>query len=86
MKNILYIISKPPDPDLEQLLSSPRSSEQSISAILIQKGIGFKPPDSISCFALENDLPANNGSEAYSKIQYSDMLNMIFEADTVISI
>lgn len=86
MKNILYIISKPPDPDLDHLLSSSHSSEQSVSAVLIQKGMTYTPSGAISCFALEDDLPANNGTDACSKIQYSDMLRMIFEADTVISI
>ena len=86
MKKILYIISKPPDLDFEQLLTSTKSSEKSVSAVLIQKGIGYKPSGSISCFVLEDDLGTDNGSDACSKIQYSDMLRMIFDSDTVISI
>jgi len=86
MKKILYIISKPPEADLENLLSSPISPTQSVSAILIQKGITFTPPPSISSFVLTDDVPSDNGTVPYSKIQYSDMLRMIMEADTVISI
>ncbi len=84
MKNILYIISKQPENGLEHLLSLPVSPETTVSAILIQQGISAQLHVPFSCFALENDVPDQNMT--YSKIQYSDMLEMILNADTVISI
>lgn len=86
MKKTLYIISKPPDVEMKELLSFPVPADHLISAILIQQGIGFNSTESIPLFALENDIFSNQLKDSYSKIQYSDMLRMIFEADTVISI
>lgn len=86
MKKTLYIISKPPDEDMKSLLSSPLPPDHSISAILIQQGKGFKTAVSFPLFVLENNIPSNGRADSYSKIQYSDMLHMIFDADTVISI
>lgn len=86
MKNILYLISKQPDNDFEQLLSFPITPDTAVSAILIQQGIGAHFHVPFSCFALENDVPDQDMTVSYSKIQYSDMLEMILNADTVISI
>lgn len=86
MKKTLYIISKAQDDDMNAILSSPVPAEHSVSAILIQQGIDFAPTASIPCFVLENNMIPNQMAESYSKIQYSDMLQMIFESDTVISI
>lgn len=86
MKNILYLISKQPDNDLDQLLSFPVSPETTVSAILIQQGIRAQLNVPFSCFALENDVSNQEMTVSYSKIQYSDMLEMILYADTVISI
>ena len=84
MKNILYLISKQPDNDLDQLLSFQISPETNVSAILIQQGTSAQLHVPFSCFALENDVPDQD--MIHSKIQYSDMLEMILNADTVISI
>ncbi len=86
MKNILYLISKQPDNDLDQLLSFPVSPETTVSAILIQQGIRAQLNVPFSCCALENDVLNQEMTVSYSKIQYSDMLEMILHADTVISI
>lgn len=86
MKKTLYIISKPQDEDMNTLLSSPVSADHSISAIVIQQETGFIPAVHFPLFFLKNDMPLNDMTDSYSKIQYSDMLRMIFEADTVISI
>ncbi len=86
MKNILYLISKQPDNDLEQLLSFPVSPETNVSAILIQHGIRAQLNVPFPCFALENDVPDQDMTVSYSKIQYSDMLEKILNADTVISL
>jgi len=86
MKNILYLISKQPDNDLDQLLSLPVSPETTVSAILIQQGMWAQLNVPFSCFALENDILNQEMPVSYSKIQYSDMLEMILHADTVISI
>ncbi len=86
MKKTLYLISKPQDEDMNTLLSSSVSVDHSISAIVIQRGTGFVPIFPFPLFVLENDIASHEMTDSYSKIQYSDMLRMIFEADTVISI
>lgn len=87
MKKTLYIISKKQDHDFEELLSSAQSSEHSVSAIFIQKGTDFQGLLPFPCFVLHDDIsPNNNIEKACSSIQYSDMLQMIFDADTVISL
>ena len=86
MKKILYLISKQPDHEFEEILSSPVPPEHSISAIFLQQGIGSQLNVPFSCFVLEDDIAKNGLDNSYSKIQYSDMLQMIFEADSVISI
>jgi len=86
MKNILYLISKQPDNDLDQLLSFPVSPETTVSAILIQQGIRAQLNVPFSCFTLKNDVLHQEMTVSNSKIQYSDMLEMILHADTVISI
>ena len=86
MKNILYIISKQQDNGLDHLLSLPVSPETTVSAILIQQGMRAQLNVPFSCFALENDVLNQEMTGSYSKIQYSDMLEMILHADTVISI
>ncbi len=86
MKKILYLISKQPDNDLEKILLSPVPSENSVSAIFIHRGIRSQLHLPFSCFVLENDISVDDLVNSYSKIQYSDMLRMIFEADSVISI
>lgn len=86
MKKTLYIISKLPDEDMKALLSSLKIADHSISAILIQQGTGFFSIMPFPFFVLENDISTSEIPDSYSKIQYSDMLQMIFDADTVISI
>ena len=86
MKKILYIISKQLDKDLNQLISSSTPTQFSISVILIQKGIKQNYTWSFPCFALEDDIQIKDRPTSYSKIQYSDMVRMVFEADTVISL
>lgn len=86
MKKILYIISKELDQDLSQLISSSASSRYSISAIFIQKGVVLKTAWPFPCFLLQDDSQINDQSALCPKIQYSDMLRMIFEVDTVISL
>jgi len=86
MKKILYIISKQLDQDLDQLISSIKSPAYSVSVLLIQKGIVLKHTWDFPCFVLEDDLKTNDDSVLCSKIQYSDMVRMVFEADTVISL
>lgn len=86
MKKTLYLISKPQDEDMNTLLSFPVSANHSISAIVIQQETGFIPTVPFPLFFLNTDMTSNDMTEPYSKIQYSDMLRMIFEADTVISI
>jgi hypothetical protein len=87
LKKTLYIISKEQDPDFEELIASPSSSEYSVSAIFIQKGADFSHHWPFPCFALNNDIsPSTDREKTYSKIQYSDILQMIFDADTVISL
>lgn len=86
MKKTLYIISKPQDEDMNTILSSPVSADHSISAIVIQQETGFIPTVPFPLFFLKNDMSSNDMTDSYSKIPYSDMLQMIFEADTVISI
>ena len=86
MKKTLYIISKPPDEDMKALLSSPKIADHSISAILIQQGTSFFSNFPFPFFVLEKDISTSEIPDSYTKIQYSDMLQMIFDADTVISI
>ena len=86
MKKILYIISKQLDQDLNQLISSSTSQEYSTSVIFIQKGITVKTTWSFPCFVLEDDVWISNQATLYPKIQYSDMVRMLFEVDTVISL
>lgn len=86
MKKILYIISKPLDDDLQQALTLPPSADYSTSSILIQKGVESLLKFPFPCFVLENDIGKNDLPGSYSKIQYSDMLRMILESDTVISL
>ena len=87
MKKTLYIISKEQDPDFNELLFSPQSSDHSVSAILIQKGTELTHHWPFPCCALSTDVSQNADKEkTYSKIQYFDMLQMIFDADTVISL
>lgn len=87
MKKILYLISKQPDKDIAEILSTPIPSEHSVSAILLQQGIRTDLHVPFSCFVLENDISTDDDLvPSYSKIQYSDMVQMIFDADSVISI
>ena len=86
MKKILYIISKKVDQDIDQLIPSSIPIEYSVSAILIQGGINQKPIWAFPFFAIEDDISTNQQYTLCSKIQYSDMLYMIFESDTVISL
>ena len=86
MKKILYIISKQVDQDLECLIPSSISSKHSISAILIQEGTTLKPSWTFPYFVLEDHIQIKDEASLCSKIQYSDMVRMIFEADTVISL
>jgi hypothetical protein len=86
MKKILYLISKQPDKDIADILSTPIPSEHSVSAILLQQGTRTDLHVPFSCFVLENDISTDDLDPSYSKIKYSDMVQMIFDADSVISI
>ncbi|MDT7042894.1 hypothetical protein [Candidatus Nitronereus thalassa] len=87
MKKILYIISKEQDPDFNELLSSPQSSDYSVSAIFVQEGTEFTHSWPFPCFVLgDHNAQNTNKEKTYSKIQYFDMLQMIFDADMVISL
>ena len=86
VKNILYIISRKPSsywpfPDF------PENTDTTINVIFIQEAVTIQ--SSITTgnhFSLKENGVSEGNSSSFPSIGYHDMLRMIFEAHTVISI
>jgi hypothetical protein len=86
LKNILYIISRKPSPDWP-FPEFPENTDTTINVIFIQEAVNLQSSLTYGKhFTLKEDMPSKNNSSSFPSIGYHDMLRMIFEANTVISI
>ncbi len=86
MRKILYLLSQPPGDIPKSLLSNSASPAEEVSVILIEDGVKLDQVPAQKVFVLTEDAASRNVTTKFSTVSYQDMLRMIFEADTVITI
>jgi len=86
VKIILYIISRKPSSDWP-FPEFPESTDTTINVIFIQEAVNLRLSLATgNHFTLKDDMASKDQSSSFPSIEYHDMLRMIFEANTVISI
>jgi len=86
VKNILYIISRKPSSDWP-FPEFPENTDTTINVIFIQEAVNLRLSLTTgNYFTLKEDMASKDQSSSFPSIEYHDMLRMIFEANTVISI
>ncbi len=68
---------------MEELLAASDFSDCSAQAVILKESAGFAKAPPFPCYILDS-VEKILGS-AYQSINYSDVLKMVFEADTIIS-
>lgn len=81
MRKVLFLLSPGAGSSMEELVAGSDFSGSSVQGVLLQESHGSDNTFSFPCYTLETgQIKADAPS-----VQYSEMLKMIFEADTVIS-
>lgn len=86
MRKVLYLVSKVPGEISKSLLPPGASSGEEVSVILIEDGVSWDQAPGHHVFALAEDVAIRRVSSKIPTLSYRDMLRLIFEADTVISL
>lgn len=86
MRKVLYLLSRPLGEIPKSLLTPSASSDEEVSVILIEDGVGLDQAPGQLVYALAEDVASRKNESKLSMVSYRDMLRMIFEADTVISV
>ena len=68
---------------MEELLAGSDFSDCSAQAVILKESAGFAKAPPFPCYML--DSVEKIQESAYPSIHYSDVLKMVFEADTIIS-
>ena len=83
MKKTLYIVSTPPAGDGISLLPSSPSSVDGATVVLVQEGVRLQKLSFPRAFVLGEDAKSRQATSPFPSISYRELLEMIFEADTV---
>lgn len=65
------------------LLPSSSSSRESVSVVLIQDGMQLRDLSYSRVFALSDDASLRQSAPPFPSVSYRELLDMIFESDTV---
>ena len=87
MKRILHIVK---DPDNEKAFELIRSQAKAggqteVRLVLIQEAVRLHPDFPAAVYVLEEDLRERGLSSPYPKIDYSHLLDLIFNSESVIN-
>ena len=85
MRKLLYIVSKASSLS-SGLIPSKSSPDREVSVLLIQDGVSLTEVPGTRVFALGEDAVSRRITPAYPMVSYQDMLKLLFEADTVVSL
>jgi sulfur transfer complex TusBCD TusB component (DsrH family) len=86
MRKVLYLLSQPQADIPKSLLSTISSPGEEVSVILIEDGVKLGQVLAQKVFALTEDVASRNIKTKFPTVSYRDMLRMIFESDTVITV
>ncbi|RMH06619.1 MAG: hypothetical protein D6704_06870 [Nitrospirae bacterium] len=84
MKTILYLLSKELTSFPEGIIPQTPLQDYSLTLLLIQKGVRNTVSFPFPCYALSDDLESQGIASSYPVVDYSTMLHMLLQADTVI--
>ena len=85
MKRIVHILKEPSDAGALAIIEG-QQRKRGIQLILVQEAVGLKPalpPESV--FVLRDDAAERNVEPAFKAIGYTELLNLILEADEVVT-
>jgi sulfur transfer complex TusBCD TusB component (DsrH family) len=86
MRKVLYLLSQPLTDIPKELLSTSSSPGEEVSVILIEDGVKLDQVPAQKVFSLTEDVATKNIKTKFPTVSYRDMLRMIFESDTVITV
>jgi sulfur transfer complex TusBCD TusB component (DsrH family) len=85
MKKILHIIKKSSDPYALEIIAG-QTKENEVSVVLIQEGVRMEIDlPEVKVFALEEDAAERNVRPKVKTIVYEGLLDLILEADAVVT-
>ena len=85
MRKILYLVTKDPGDFFSRLLGQLPTGDYEKSAILLH-GVAVPDIPIERVYALIDDAGARSMTQHIPTISYTDMLRMIFEADSVVAL
>jgi sulfur transfer complex TusBCD TusB component (DsrH family) len=85
MQKLLYIVSKAGSLSCG-LIPSESSPDREVSVLLIQDGVSLTQVPGTRVFALSEDAASRRVTPIYPTVSYQEMLRLLFEADTVVSL
>ena len=86
MRKVLYVLSKGSAQWSHVPLPKETSPEKQISVLLIQDAVALPHVPGGRTYALVDDVTARKIRPAFPTVSYHEMLRMIFDADTVITL
>jgi len=84
MRKILYLLSKGPDRFSSDLLPPSLSHDSSI--VLIQDAVHLRNLPFSHVYTLSEDVASRRVTSSFPSISYQQLLDMIFEANTVVAV
>ena len=87
MKRILHIVKDPNNEKPFELIRSQVKGgiQTEVQLVLIQEAVKLHPDSPAAVYVLEEDLRERGLSSPYPKIDYSRLLDLIFNSESVIN-
>lgn len=86
MRKVLYILRQGPSELPDVLLPKEASPDEDVSVLLIHDAVALTRAPASHTYALVDDVTSRNLKPSFPTISYSEMLSLIFNADTVIAL
>jgi sulfur transfer complex TusBCD TusB component (DsrH family) len=86
VRKVLYLLTKNPPQDVQNLLAQNSSPDLVTSAILLHDTVSFHRIPTGHVYALAEDAASRNVVPSVPTVSYQEMLHMIFDADSVVTL
>ncbi|MEW6543932.1 MAG: hypothetical protein AB1411_10020 [Nitrospirota bacterium] len=85
MRKVLYLLNRETERFSAELLAKERP-DCTVSVVLLQDAVRLSHVPASRVFALSEDVASRKVASPFPSISYSDLVEMIFDADTVVAL
>lgn len=86
MRTVLYLITKNERGSAGSLMSLGFSENLTTSAVLLQEAVSLSNVQASHVYALAEDAASRKITPSVPTVSYTDLLRMIFDADSVVAL